>query len=809
MNWPSSSSYNAGDLLWLGDWGAGWIVALACVGALILGLSAYDLWTLRPGRRLTLLGLRASVYGLAVLMLLEPALDLKHISPVKNHAVILVDQSRSMALKSEDPEQTRHERASRALERALGLMRSPDRDHEVHVLGFGRGAQPLAGALPEPTQEDTDLLTTLEDVKARLAGKELAGVLLISDGIDHGALGRRARRGEPLDAASVAALQSLGSPIHTFAASSDEGVQDVAITRVLHDDFAFVHNKVSVEVELSVVGVAPTTLELELRREGQLIQTRQVTTSPQQSAYKISFEFVPKRIGKEIYTVSAPRLPDEALWENNQHAFMLKVIRDKVRALQVVGRPSWDVRFLRSLLKRNPNVDLISFFILRTPSNVQRVPADELSLIPFPTQELFEQELGSFDLIIFQNFNFGPYNMRQYLPEIAQFVRHGGGFAMVGGELSFGAGGYAGTPLEDILPVALPGRGQDQVDERAFSPSLTEAGQRHPITQLAFDPQTNEQLWAQLPQQQGTNLVGAPRQDATVLLRHPSQKVKGQPMPVLSVWEVERGRAMALTTDSSWRWGFESLSQGGTPREYQLFWNNAIRWLIKDPELKLLKIELTQDTWAPSSQAPISVRVSRPDYSPDAGAKGQLIVTRRSLETLARPSSAEQPEPTSASRLTPPPTRPASPSARQASAQDPPATGQPVATLDFEANASGQAELRLALPEPGAYDLRATVKNAAGQLLEDHSTLLVVPQVHEHRDIVPRPDLLAAIARATEGQALSLPRDALDQVKLQAPRAVTVNRRRVIQLWDSALTFALILTLLGAEWSLRRRWGRL
>src|SRR5207244_421203 len=146
----------------------------------------------------------------------------------------------------------------------------------------------------------------------------------------------------------------------------------------------------------------------------------------------------------------------EAIASNYQKSFVLKVIRGRVRVLLVVGRPSWDVRFLRQLLKKDPNVDLISFFILRTPGDDPHSSQDELSLIPFPTQEIFQEQLKTFDLVIFQNFNHRPYRMSQYLDGIAAYVRDGGAFAMIGGAQTL-LTSAEGRPL---LVVGEAGRGR-------------------------------------------------------------------------------------------------------------------------------------------------------------------------------------------------------------------------------------------------------------------------------------------------------------------------------------------------------------
>ena len=772
--------YNAGDVLWLGDWGLGWIIGLLVLGVAVISLSLYDLKSMPARRRFTLVGLRAGVYALAVLMLLEPALDLKNISRVKNQVVVLVDGSKSMGLRTEDDSETRYDRAVDALGEFSTIIEERKDEHEFSF--FRVGGELEQSSLPgvksaAPVLPASDISSALGQLEQRFAGQELGGVVVISDGIDSGSIGRATKRGEELDVASKALIEGLDAPVNTVSVAKAQGLKDVAIAKVLRDDFAFVHNKVSVEVELQVIGMDEMTFPVSLFRDGELLQTRQVTVRDDQTRYVLEFEFVPKTIGKEIYAVTTPEFKQEALYENNRSYFLLRVIRDKVRVLQVVGRPSWDERFLRRLLKRNPNVDLISFFILRTNQSVNNVPRDELSLIPFPTEKLFESELGSFDLVIFQNFDYRPYDMRKYLPEIAKFIKEGGGFAMIGGDQSLASGGYARTPLEEALPVELPPEGTSSslIDERAFRPELTAAGRLHPITQLAFDARTNQEIWSSLPEQRGSNIVLQAKPWATVLATHPSLKFGGEPMPVIAIGRHEKGRVMAMTTDSSWRWGFERLGDGGTMREYQLFWNNATRWLLKDPELNLVKLELTDDTFSPGERVVMNVRVSNPDYTPAAGARGQLFLVRRSLESMSDASLVEREE---------------------------------LAPIEFETNSAGVASVEFDAKRAGVYNVVARVEREDGELA-DETTVLVAPDVAEYRDIIPRDDLLEKIAAASGANFVALPGVSGRDLKLERSRAVKVNRRKVVQLWDTAWLFLLILVLLGAEWSLRRRWGRL
>ena len=135
-------------------------------------------------------------------------------------------------------------------------------------------------------------------------------------------------------------------------------------------------------------------------------------------------QVVCRRLVLDLHVVRSQRIQQiapfpvqagEVVDSNNSKSIVLKVIRDRIRVLQVAGRPSWDERFIRELLKRNPNVDLISFFILRSPTDQHKAPQDELALIPFPVNDLFNSELPTFDVVIYQNFNYRPYRMAHYL----------------------------------------------------------------------------------------------------------------------------------------------------------------------------------------------------------------------------------------------------------------------------------------------------------------------------------------------------------------------------------------------------------
>ncbi len=770
--------YNEGEFLFLGNWGPPFLWLFGAIALALIVLTWLDLSALPLRRRVVLVGLRGLTLVAAITLLLEPALELKHVTRVKNHVVVLLDSSRSQTLET-GGDQTRFERALTQVERLRRRMSQPSEDHLFEFFAFDSGLEPAslnAAATVTPDGDSTEILEALRAVAERFGRRELGGIVLISDGVDNGELSGRVERGEGLDADTTAFVEGLGVPIHTFATAQAGELRDVAIGRVFHDDFAFVRNAVEVEVDINVRGYESGTIPVTLRREGQPLQTREISLERGTSTYRVAFEFVPELLGKEIYSIDVPVREGEALRDNNIEHFVIKIIRDKIRILHVVGRPSWDVRYLRQLLKNNPNVDLISFFILRTNEDIQRAPQNEMALIPFPVQELFEEQLGSFDLVILQNFTFRPYRMRQYLPNLRDYVYGGGGFMMVGGEQSFASGGYAQTEVLDVLPVDLPGGTavDSLVDPSDFRPQLTRAGQLHPITRLEFDRGSNQELWETLPEMPGTNIVLEARNDATVLATHPNLRAGGDPMPVLAVREVGEGRSLAMTFDGSWKWNFSHVVDGGNSRPYTSFWNSAIRWLIRDPALNLVQVEIAAEVYSPGEEVAAVVRVYNPDYSPADAVSGVARVWRRDLETLV-----------------------------------PGQRGDLVSEHPFTTDARGRFDLRFDLADTGAYAVEAVAEVEAGVPLSDEEIFLGVVRGGEFRDIEPRPELLQALSEASGGRARIAPARGGGRLDFAPARVEQVDRRKVIDIWSAPWLLLAFVVILGLEWGLRRRWGRL
>ena len=740
-----------------------WAVGLLAAAALAAVLLAWR--GLRGETRRTrvaaLLLLRSASALLALFLVLEPAIELMQTARVRNRLAVLLDTSRSMAFPVEPGGPSRAEAAAALLARSRDrLARLSDRV-DLEWYGFGGEIAPLdPGELARGPMASragrTDLMNAIESAAAGTgSSRKLAGVLLVSDGADNAELA------DGLAPAARARLEALGVPVNTVAAGKG-APRDLAVERVAVDDFAFVRNTVTAEVTLRARGFSDEEVKLVLRREGTVVATATVKLEPGRDRYTVPLAFAPDATGTFVFTVATPVFPGEAVIENNARSFVLRVIRDRVRVLLVAGRPSWDVRFLRTALKQDPNVDLVSFYILRSSAD-DAGPQQDLSLIPFPVREIFGEQLRTFDAVFFVNFAYAPYRgfgIEQFLPGLRDYVRNGGALAMLGGELSFGDGRYGETAVADVLPVELLD-GLPMRDGEAH-PRLTPEGRRHPLVRLAASDAANEAAWAALPPITAVNLTRplAAGTGASVLLEAPEASVAGQPAPVVAVREVGHGRTLAVATDASWRWGFQAAESGAGNRAYLRFWNAALRWLVRDPALSPLQVEPDSPTVEPGAPVGLTITVRGPDFGPQAGRRVTAELVSEDGKTVARGEVA--------------------------------------------AGEDGTARVELVPPGPGAYKVVARSEDGT-----DLATAAVAVRGAgpEDADAAPRPELLAAVAQATHGATSVLPGGGLPDLKLADPEVVEIGRRKSLPIWDRGVWLVALAAALTAEWLLRRRWG--
>ncbi len=742
--WLGGELAAGGELLRTAPDGVVWSAVL---GALVAwGLAV-------PGERRPLMrAVELVAWGLAlaglVFALARPVWVEEAGRQVPGRVAVLVDASASMAIEEEG--RPRHTQAAAWIEQ---LRAEPG----VEFLQFGERLDPGA-----PTTFDrggTDLASVLSSLDDRYAGERLAGVVVITDGIDRGRLRAAWQAGDDPEP------PRLPGPLTVVGVGSKGAVRDLAVVGVEAGGYAYLRTPVSLEARLSGSGFEGQTVRAELLRDGAVVRSQDVTLDDAGQA-TVTFKVVPQEAGRSAWAVRVPTYDGDAVPGNDELPLVLRVVRDQIRVLQVAGSPSWDVKFLRRFLKGDPSVELVSFFILRTwdDARASRWGDDELSLIAFPYRDLFTSEIGNFDLVVFQNFDYREFFGQGEAAELLQNVRDqvvegGHGFVMVGGDRSFDLGGYGTTPLAELLPVQVASAERPPVVE-PFQPTLTAAGARHVVTRMTADPVENEAWWARLHPVDGTHRGIATRPGATVLLEHPSAKGDdGKPLPVVAVREAGKGRAMALAADSSWRWSLSEAAEGRGNQAYLRFWKQAIRWLIQDPTAERVTIDPERDNVPLGQPARLVVRAR------DAGF--QLLGDAR-VELTIRRGTDEQ-------------------------------------VLSGVTGPEGEAVFEVPSTHRGAHRVHASVLRGSDRVGEADTVYAVTSRDPELEEVAPDHAYLRWLAGRSGGTFLSASERGAIARDPSADR--TAWDRKEVALWRAPILMLWIAGFAGVAWIVRRRGG--
>ncbi len=762
------------DLAWAG-------VAL---GVLVLWLSWRSSRGLKLGRRVGLLGLRVVMMALLAAVIAGPSRVTTTGRLTRDPFVVLIDASRSMQVEDGDG-RTRAADVGAWLAERRPELKELAAEVDVRYVLFGDaltawseagGDGPTdAGPADPPTEADqgaaggggpgtgepspsdrraTDIGASLFGLPDMVQGSRPAGALLVSDGADRAALGR-AFAAEGADGV-IRLTSSLGFPVSTWSVGGDEGAPDLSVAAVDAPPFGFVRRPLTLTAHISNRGLPGRALQVALRSDGAIVGSQQVAVPPGEER-EVTFEVKPDAIGYHTYEVEVPVPDGDTIPSNNRMEITVKVVRDRTRVLQVTSRPSWDVKFLRRLLKTDPNIDLVSFFILRNNNDGELTRIGKpLSLIEFPYRELFDQDLQGFDLVIFQNFWFGsflPVDDGFALDNIADYVREGGAFLMVGGDASFGEARYGRSPLAAVMPTGMP---ETPLSITRFQATLTETGLRHPITRLTRDPGANSARWERLPSLQGANPLGDLQEGASTLVED------GSGRPIVAVRSAGRGRTMAVATDTTWNWALAGGEGPGGGADHATFWRNAVRWLVKDVEQKQVQIITDKENYRLGETVQAQVRVLNDDYSP-----------RGDVELVGSAVPVRGGEPRAFGGVT---------------------------------DGSGQFAVGIAADREGTLRIGVDVPAIGGEYGSAEVRVSVSDREGELEDPAARPALMAAIAQGTGGEAFTSPPDPRDATRRPVD-ALLATDRSVEALWAHPALLLLLVLPLGAEWILRRRMG--
>jgi hypothetical protein len=500
----------------------GWPLFWAIAGLTALAWLAY--LTLRGRAWLS----RALGLVLLSAALLNPSLVHEEREPLPSVAAVILDRSESMQFGDRT-------KAAEAAYAALTARLAEDKTLEVRTLETS------------PGDDGTYLHGALEGLMSDVPRDRIAGAIFITDGQIH-------------DLPDLALAENLIGPLHGLIAG-DEDRGDRSVRIVNAPNFGIVGESANlivrvedprggeVELQVSLNGGAPERIR---------VQAGEDTPLP------VEIE----RRGENMVVIEAAPGPEELTLANNRTAMTIAGVRDRLRVLLVTGKPNQAGRVWRDLLKSDPSVDLVHFTILRPPFKTDYARPEELALIAFPTEELFEEKLTEFDLIIFDQYERQGVITQAYLANMSRYVADGGALLIVAGEQFAGPASLARSPLASVLPATPTG----VIRTGSFKPQLTGPGKRHSVTAPLDDTKWGEWM----------RYIEADAVAGDVLIAGPEGR------PLLIVDRVDKGRVGMLMSDQIWLWA--SGHDGGGP--FAELIRRMVHWMMKEPELEERRLSI-------------------------------------------------------------------------------------------------------------------------------------------------------------------------------------------------------------------------
>ncbi|TWU43013.1 hypothetical protein Q31b_20480 [Novipirellula aureliae] len=719
-----------------------------------------------PIQRRWLLAFRAFAALILVVAMFRPGMVKTDTAAAEATLVVAVDTSRSMTLPDGDQADrwTHQKQAWQALSSGLAPLAD---SMNIRLLGYNETATELSNPGPsslddlESTGELTDLNAAATSAISIAQGQPLAGVVLMGDGTQTSEVqGTGAQR-------VAQTLKNWGVPLWTVPigqTGGSAGNRDVSVDALPESYSLFSGNDFQVNFQVSLRGLAGISVPVEVSwidGSGNVTTAakRHVLVETASDVQAVSIPITAPRPGIYRLQVAAETQSGEWVTTNNRQTAFVNVREGGGRILYIEGESLYEQRFLRMALRRFPDLDL----------TYQWIPSDTASRWPIPLDNSFG--VGKYDIYIIGDVDADAIG-REQLEKLREAVSAGAGLMMLGGYHTYDAGGYASSPLADVLPIRMDASRRRDISEEIQAdaadqipgPLKIELARSHPITNLgSSDP---EQVWDSLPPLLGANRFVGPKvaPGVQVLLETP------QKQPLLVVGEFGRGRTAAIAFDSTWRWWREGHSEA-----HRRFWRQAMLWLLSREEntSEQIVIELESRRFATNAQTKFQAS----------------LATLSATETPVRLSAEIVDE-----------------------------TDRVIAISDLsERSEPNFRSISGSIPtlEPGYYRLKVSPSEPNSSVQAEQLAFQVIDQSREMATPMADPVYLRQLAKITSehgGDAFSYEQmDALieriSERRKQAEAPVVEKYTVGDDPLSGWLMFALFATALIIEWTLRRRWG--
>ena len=702
----------------------------------------------RPIDRTALTGIRVAMLALLVLCLFRPVLVLSRVVPQQNFLGVLIDDSRSMQIADRDGE-TRADFVTRQFGGAEGPLRSAladrfalrlfsfssttDRIESVDTLGYDGTQTHLAQALTRAHEE--------------LAGVPLSGLVVVSDGADNA-------EGALPD--TLLPLQAAGVPVFTVGLGREAYSRDIQLSRVDTPRSVLKGAALVVDVVVAQTGYRGQQVSLQVEDEGRIVADEAVTLPADGEPATVRVRFTAADAGPRLFSFRITPQPDEMVTQNNVRHALIVVEDKREKILYFEGEPRWEVKFLRRAVADDENLQLA--VLQRTAENkfMRMGVEDAEDLVggfPRTREELFQYRaliLGGIEAN-----HFTPDQLRM----IADFVSdRGGGLLMLGSRRSFAEGGYAGTPVADVLPVVLDTSAPDGESSFFVETDVkpTRAGTTHPTTQIAETEEASGTRWLELPPITLVNRIRDVKPGATTLLTSGDES-----LVVLAFQRYGAGKALAFPVQDSWMWQMH-VDIDVDDQTHETLWRRLLRWMVDGVPDQVVAY-IPRDRVELDESLALTAEVDDANYEEINTSQVSAWITDPDEELFEVP-------------------------------------------MDWTGDRDGEYGASLTPRKEGLYEVRVEATNDGELLGSDTTYLRVAPSDSEYYDSTLRTPLLERIAEETGGRFYTADTvDALVDDVQTVGGGVTVVEEQ--DLWDMPGILLLFLVLLLGEWGYRRARG--
>jgi uncharacterized membrane protein len=600
----------------------------------------------------------------------------------------------------------------------------------------------------------THLGQVLERAADELATVPLAGLVLVSDGADNSYSGL---------SETLLSLKARNLPVYTLGLGKEQFTRDIELTRVDAPRSVLKGSSLVVDVVVSQRGFSGTPVRLDIEDSGRIVNSREVELPEEGEAGTIRVAFTASEAGPRLFRFKIASQPGEMVTQNNQREVLIHVDDRREKILYFEGEPRFELKFIRRAVADDQNLQVVC--LQRTAENkflrLDVDDAEELSTgFPKTREELFKYRgliLGSVE---------ASYFTHDQLRMIADFVsQRGGGLLTLGGRLAFSMGGYAGTPVAEVLPVVFEenrGSGSDTGDPyfAKVQVKLTPVGRTHPVTQFDDDMEANALRWEELPPLSVLNPMGRVKPGATTLLTGEGEEPAEEQI-VLAFQRYGRGRALAFTVHDSWQWQMHA----DIPLEdmtHEMLWRKLLRWLVSYVPDRV-SVTTARDRFAPHEPVNLTAEVEDDRYLKVNNARVIAEVKSPSGERIDLP-------------------------------------------MEWTVDKDGEYRASFVVEEEGLYEIGVQAEREGSMLGHATTFLEAADLADEYFNAEMRSELLRRIGRETGGRYYTPETaDRMAEDMSYTEGGTTVLERK--DLWDMPAVFVLLVGLVGIEWGYRKARG--